>query len=141
MILRLGCALFEAASRRDTGCCHRIFAPGCTPSHRTRSCSICRTWKLVWRRFCILGVNAGKVRCRLPPDPPFAQDWWQRLAPLVLRVAAPEALVYCEFAKELTGRELPGFSRSRHDRAGMVHYHLFTPHIAGAAEPRSAVSV
>jgi len=74
-------------------------------------------------------------------DPPFAQDWWQRLAPLVLRVAAPEALVYCEFAKELTGRELPGFSRSRHDRAGMVHYHLFTPHIAGAAEPRSAVSV
>ena len=38
-------------------------------------------------------------------DPPFAQDWWQRLAPLVSRVAAPDALIYCEFAKELTGRE------------------------------------
>ena len=74
-------------------------------------------------------------------DPPFAQDWWPRLAPLVLRVTAPDALVYCEFARELNARELPGFSRSRHDRAGMVHYHLFTPHVAGAAEPRSAVSV
>jgi len=73
-------------------------------------------------------------------DPPFAQDWWQRLAPLVLRVAAPEALIYCEFAKELTSRELPGFNRSRHDRAGMVHYHLFTPHAAGAAEPRTQAS-
>ncbi|MFO1343336.1 MAG: 16S rRNA (guanine(966)-N(2))-methyltransferase RsmD [Burkholderiales bacterium] len=73
-------------------------------------------------------------------DPPFAQDWWQRLAPLVSRVAAPDALIYCEFAKELTGRELPGFNRSRHDRAGMVHYHLFTPHVAGTAEPRNQAS-
>ncbi len=70
-------------------------------------------------------------------DPPFAQDWWQRLAPLVLRVAAPDALIYCEFAKELSARELAGFSRSRHDRAGMVHYHLFTPLTAEAAEPRN----
>ncbi len=69
-------------------------------------------------------------------DPPFAQDWWSRLAPLVRRVAAPDALIYCEFVKELTGRELPGFSRSRHDRAGMVHYHLFTPVPAETAESR-----
>lgn len=60
-------------------------------------------------------------------DPPFAQDWWARLAPLVARVAAPEALVYCEFAKELTAKQMPGFVRSRHGRAGVVHYHLFTP--------------
>ena len=73
-------------------------------------------------------------------DPPFAQDWWQRLAPLVSRVAAPDALIYCEFAKELSSRELPGFNRSRHDRAGMVHYHLFTSHVAGTAEPRNQAS-
>jgi 16S rRNA (guanine966-N2)-methyltransferase len=56
-------------------------------------------------------------------DPPFAQDWWARLAPLVERVALPSAMVYCEFAKELT--EFGTFARLRHGRAGMVHYHLF----------------
>ena len=69
-------------------------------------------------------------------DPPFAQDWWARLAPLVARVAAPEALVYCEFAKEMTEKHLPGFTRTRHGRAGVVHYHLFTPQnaVRGASE-------
>jgi 16S rRNA (guanine966-N2)-methyltransferase len=57
-------------------------------------------------------------------DPPFAQDWWQRLAPLVERVTLPNALIYCEFAKELT--EFGTFTRLKHGRAGMVHYHLFT---------------
>lgn len=60
-------------------------------------------------------------------DPPFAQDWWARLAPFITRAAAPEALVYCEFAKEMTEKHLPGFTRTRHGRAGVVHYHLFTP--------------
>jgi 16S rRNA (guanine966-N2)-methyltransferase len=59
-------------------------------------------------------------------DPPFAQDWWSRLAPLVARVAAPDALVYCEFAKELKEKQMPGFTRTRQGRAGVVHYHLFT---------------
>jgi 16S rRNA (guanine966-N2)-methyltransferase len=57
-------------------------------------------------------------------DPPFAQDWWKRLAPLVERVTQPGALIYCEFAKELT--EFGTFERLKHGRAGMVHYHLFT---------------
>lgn len=59
-------------------------------------------------------------------DPPFAQDWWARLAPLIERVAAPGALIYCEFAKELEtfGR----FEKLKHGRAGMVHYHLFANH-------------
>ena len=60
-------------------------------------------------------------------DPPFAQHWWARLAPLIHRIAAPEALVYCEYAKELKDKDLAGFTRTRHGRAGVVHYHLFTP--------------
>jgi 16S rRNA (guanine966-N2)-methyltransferase len=56
-------------------------------------------------------------------DPPFAEDWWTRLAPLVARIAAPEAFIYCEFAKELV--EFGTFTRVKHSRAGMVHYHLF----------------
>ena len=65
-------------------------------------------------------------------DPPFAQNWWDRLAPLIVRVAAPEALIYCEFAKEM--KALPGFTRAKHGRAGLVHYHLFTPEIIVPAE-------
>ena len=65
-------------------------------------------------------------------DPPFAQNWWDRLAPLIARVAAPEALIYCEFAKEM--KALPGFTRTKHGRAGVVHYHLFTPEIRVPAE-------
>lgn len=60
-------------------------------------------------------------------DPPFAQDWWARLAPLIARVAVPEALVYCEYVKELKDKDLPGFTRTRQGRAGVVNYHLFTP--------------
>jgi 16S rRNA (guanine966-N2)-methyltransferase len=56
-------------------------------------------------------------------DPPFAQDWWSRLAPLIERIAAPNAQIYCEFAKELV--EFGTFTRLKHGRAGMVHYHLF----------------
>jgi 16S rRNA (guanine966-N2)-methyltransferase len=56
-------------------------------------------------------------------DPPFAEDWWARLAPLVARIASPEAFIYCEFAKELV--EFGTFTRVKHGRAGMVHYHLF----------------
>ncbi len=58
-------------------------------------------------------------------DPPFAQDWWARLAPLLARVVAPEALVYCEYAKALRDKDLPGFTQIRQGRAGVVHYHLF----------------
>ncbi|MBL8309380.1 MAG: 16S rRNA (guanine(966)-N(2))-methyltransferase RsmD [Burkholderiales bacterium] len=58
-------------------------------------------------------------------DPPFAEDWWARLVPLVLRAAAPEALIYCESSRALD--VLPGLQRTRQARAGMVHYHLFTP--------------
>ncbi len=58
-------------------------------------------------------------------DPPFAQDWWARLAPLVERIAQPNALIYCEFARELS--TFGTLTRLKYGRAGMVHYHLFTP--------------
>ncbi len=65
-------------------------------------------------------------------DPPFAQDWWAKLTPLLARVAAPEAKIYCEYAKEM--KSLPGFERTRAGRAGAVHYHLFTPQLAPPSE-------
>lgn len=69
-------------------------------------------------------------------DPPFAQDWWGKLIPLLKRIAAPEALIYCEYAKEVT--TLAGFERTRAGRAGAVHYHLFTPTLAPRAEASAA---
>ena len=57
-------------------------------------------------------------------DPPFAEDCWKRLAPLVERLANPNAMIFCESAKEVT--EFGTFIRLKHGRAGMVHYHLFT---------------
>lgn len=69
-------------------------------------------------------------------DPPFAEDWWARLAPLIARVAAPEALVYCESAKAIDS--LPGFVRTRQARAGVVHYHLFTPEVPSGADGAGA---
>jgi 16S rRNA (guanine966-N2)-methyltransferase len=56
-------------------------------------------------------------------DPPFAQDWWPRLTPQIERVAAADAMIYCEFSKELA--TFGKFQRLKHGRAGMVHYHLF----------------
>jgi 16S rRNA (guanine966-N2)-methyltransferase len=65
-------------------------------------------------------------------DPPFAEDWWARLAPLIERVAAADVMIYCESAKELA--VFGGFARLKHARAGMVHYHLFTANISIPAD-------
>ncbi len=59
-------------------------------------------------------------------DPPFAQDHWARLAPLVARVLSPGAQIYCEYAKELP--HFGEFERLKYARAGTVHYHLFANH-------------
>jgi 16S rRNA G966 N2-methylase RsmD len=66
-------------------------------------------------------------------DPPFAADWWDRLAPLIARVSREGTLIYCESAKELP--KFGAFERLKHARAGMVHYHLFANH-ESASEPR-----
>jgi 16S rRNA (guanine966-N2)-methyltransferase len=65
-------------------------------------------------------------------DPPFAEDFWARLAPLVTRVCSEQALIYCEAGKELTG--FGDFARLKHARAGMVHYHLFTAKTSNLAD-------
>jgi len=68
-------------------------------------------------------------------DPPFAENWQQRLADGLPGVLADQALVYYESAGELmslaataapAGEPNGIFRRIRHDRAGQVHYHLFS---------------
>jgi len=55
-------------------------------------------------------------------DPPYRSDLWPRVAPLLPRHLAPQALVYLERA----GRAgpLPGFEVWRQGRAGQVAYQL-----------------
>lgn len=77
-------------------------------------------------------------------DPPFAQDWRKRLTSALPAVLNDDALVYYESATELVslsdelnsdgpvdGAHGPQgeFRRLRHDRAGQVHYHLFSYHL------------
>lgn len=55
-------------------------------------------------------------------DPPFRSDHWQRIAPLLPRRLAPEALVYHESA---SGRDsTPGWEVHRQGKAGQVTYQL-----------------
>jgi len=55
-------------------------------------------------------------------DPPFEDEYWPRLEPLLARRLAPGALVYLESARPpvLT----PGWTAWRQDRAGQVAYQL-----------------
>jgi len=55
-------------------------------------------------------------------DPPFQADYWPRLAPLLPRHLAPEALIYLEGAAR---PELPaGWGPWKQGRAGQVRYQL-----------------
>lgn len=83
-----------------------------------------------------LGARSGQFGVVFA-DPPFGEDWVQRLADALPTVLLDEALVYYESATEIktmapasSGRTgaLGGFKRIRHDRAGQVHYHLFSYH-------------
>jgi 16S rRNA (guanine966-N2)-methyltransferase len=57
-------------------------------------------------------------------DPPFGEDPWTWLLPACAERLAAGGFIYAEAAREL----LPpsGFAAWRHDKAGRVHYHLFT---------------
>ncbi|MFS0755340.1 16S rRNA (guanine(966)-N(2))-methyltransferase RsmD [Noviherbaspirillum sp. 1P10PC] len=63
-------------------------------------------------------------------DPPYHQDWLQRMLPLCERLLTPGGLVYVEAEMALDTVPPPewlqGWQLLRSDRAGMVHYHLFT---------------
>lgn len=55
-------------------------------------------------------------------DPPFGQDWLQRLLPLLARHLRPGGAVYVEAEAALP--PTPGWNIHKHGRAGNVHYHL-----------------
>lgn len=129
-----GAHAFEAASRNAL----RVIA---VESSRAVAQNIAQNQKLLdFKNLAIINTDAfaflGTTTEQFDIiflDPPFAQDWWARLAPLVERVAAPEAMIYCEFARELSS--FGPFQRVKHGRAGMVHYHLFA-NSQSATEPQ-----
>ena len=57
-------------------------------------------------------------------DPPFRDDPWPWLLPACAERLAPEGFIYAEAAHALSPPA--GFAPWRRDRAGQVHYHLFT---------------
>ena len=67
---------------------------------------------------------------------PFAQGLVARLAPLVLRVAAPDALIYCEFAKNSLAVNCPASAAAVMIAPAWCTYHLFTPLHAGPQSPQ-----
>jgi 16S rRNA (guanine(966)-N(2))-methyltransferase RsmD len=55
-------------------------------------------------------------------DPPFGQDWLNRLLPQMAQHLKPTGALYVEAEAELT--QSPGWNIHKHGRAGNVHYHL-----------------
>jgi 16S rRNA (guanine966-N2)-methyltransferase len=57
-------------------------------------------------------------------DPPFSDDPWSWLLTACAARLSPGGVLYAEASKTLAPPT--GFAASRHDKAGRVHYHLFT---------------
>ena len=55
-------------------------------------------------------------------DPPFDQNWQEKLLPQLAQHLAPDGLVYAESEKCLTDND--DWQVSKHGKAGNVHYHL-----------------
>jgi 16S rRNA (guanine(966)-N(2))-methyltransferase RsmD len=55
-------------------------------------------------------------------DPPFGQNWLEKLLPDLARHLAPDGLVYAEAEKPLTDNAL--WQVVKYGKAGSVHYHL-----------------
>lgn len=68
-------------------------------------------------------------------DPPYAQQRLPELLPLCRGLLAPGGLVYAESAQSLTDlwseNGLAGWTATRVDKAGTVHFGLFAPEDAG----------
>jgi 16S rRNA (guanine966-N2)-methyltransferase len=56
-------------------------------------------------------------------DPPFGQDWLERILPTIVQVLTDDAIVYMEAPALLAAP--PGMELLRQDRAGAVYFHLF----------------
>jgi 16S rRNA (guanine966-N2)-methyltransferase len=57
-------------------------------------------------------------------DPPFGEDPWPWLLPACAALLLPSGFIYAEAAHALAPPA--GLVEWRHDKAGRVHYHLFT---------------
>jgi len=57
-------------------------------------------------------------------DPPFGEDPWPWLIPACAALLLPSGFIYAEAAHALAPPA--GLVEWRHDKAGRVHYHLFT---------------
>jgi 16S rRNA (guanine966-N2)-methyltransferase len=74
--------------------------------------------------------DALKLITRLPPqsidlvflDPPFGQEWLERVLPILLPTLTPAARIYIEAEAWV---EYPGLALLKKGQAGQVHYHLF----------------
>lgn len=55
-------------------------------------------------------------------DPPFDQGWLDKVAPAVLARLRPHGMIYVEDREEHAA--WPGTVLRKHQRAGVVHYHL-----------------
>jgi 16S rRNA (guanine(966)-N(2))-methyltransferase RsmD len=70
----------------------------------------------------VLNRLDGHVFDLIMLDPPFGQDWLDRLWPALPPVLAPDGLLYIE--AEAPIQVPPGFELLRQSRAGNVHFHL-----------------
>lgn len=55
-------------------------------------------------------------------DPPFGENWLEKIWPAACGVLAPDGLIYVE--SETAFEAPPGFTLVRQAKAGAVHYHL-----------------
>lgn len=74
-------------------------------------------------------AHAGPQFSLIFLDPPYHQNWLQRMLPVCKRLLAPGGLLYVEAETGLDAQPeadwLQGWKVLRSDRAGMVYYHLF----------------
>lgn len=69
-------------------------------------------------------------------DPPFREQWLERVLPCVVQVMAPDALLYIEAETELGEAQCSqaGLELLRTDKAGQVVYHLLRRNIDAAGQ-------
>lgn len=86
--------------------------------------------KLAAHHVEIVGDKAGSFLARhsradfdlVLLDPPFGEDWLERIWPAACKVLAPGGMMYVESGSSFEAP--PGFTLLRQAKAGAVHYHL-----------------
>lgn len=85
----------------------------------------------------MLGQTAPPPCCNLIfADPPYHQNWLDKIMPLCQQLLAPEGLIYVESEYSLEGHQAPAWMAAweivRADKAGMVFYQLLRRKNAGS---------